>query len=318
VVDDDGMRTPLGLRALARVVDHERVEERQVGDGGVGIARGRQGQGLARQPFEGAVLAEVHDGVGPPTALGPGGCQPPVEGQVVVRGRDVGGMVSGDRIGAEPSRRLDGDQHVAKVQAREVHRVAVDVHLAGRRPPQPLHLAPGLRRQAGEPVAIGRRVKAADGPFQFHHAQLGVLVGEPCGQLVHQGVPAGRDPVDSIAGAGHGTEQLDGRRRRVEADGVAQPGPLGRVGREHDGDPPDGDRDPAKLGGAHRQRGEPGGALGIGPGGHDVRAGLPRGVDHFLVGEGRSDDPAVELGDGHPCGHLQRRQARVVRQPQRT
>ena len=163
VVDDDGVRPPLGLRALARVVDHERVEERQVAEGGVGVARGRQGQGLARQPLEGAVLAEVHDGVGPPTALG-GGCQPPVEGQVVVGGRHVGGVVGGDRVGAEASRRLDGDQHVAEVEAGEVHRVAVDVHLAGRRPPQPLHLATGLRRQAGEPVAVGRRVKAAGGP----------------------------------------------------------------------------------------------------------------------------------------------------------
>ena len=43
VVDDDGVGAALGLGALARVVDHEGVEERQVAEGGVGVAAAPRG-----------------------------------------------------------------------------------------------------------------------------------------------------------------------------------------------------------------------------------------------------------------------------------
>ena len=75
------MRPPLGLGALARVVDQERVDQRQVAERGVGAARRRHAQRLAGQPLQVAVLAEVHDGVGAETAVV---VQPAVGGQVVV------------------------------------------------------------------------------------------------------------------------------------------------------------------------------------------------------------------------------------------
>jgi hypothetical protein len=84
VVDDHGVGPSLGLGALARVVDHEGVDEGQVAEGGVGGAGGGQAHALARQPLEVAVLAHVDDGVGPPPAV-----EPAVEGEVVVGGGEI-------------------------------------------------------------------------------------------------------------------------------------------------------------------------------------------------------------------------------------
>ena len=67
VVDQDGVRAALGLGALARVVDQERVDQRQVAERGVGAARRRHAERLAWQPLQVAVLAEVHDRVGAET-----------------------------------------------------------------------------------------------------------------------------------------------------------------------------------------------------------------------------------------------------------
>ena len=96
VVDDRRVRAALGLRALAGVVDEERVDHRQVAERGVGAAaRGQRGV-LAGQPLERAVLAEVHDGVRLEPVL-----QPAVGAQVVVRRREVGVVVDRDRVLAE-------------------------------------------------------------------------------------------------------------------------------------------------------------------------------------------------------------------------
>ena len=64
VVDDRGVRAALGLRALARVVDQEGVDQRQVAERRVGAAGGGQRGVLAGQPLQVAVLAEVHHRVG--------------------------------------------------------------------------------------------------------------------------------------------------------------------------------------------------------------------------------------------------------------
>ena len=69
VVDQHGVGAALGLGALARVVDQERVDQRQVAERGVGAAGRRHAQRLAGQPLQVAVLAEVHDGVGAETVL---------------------------------------------------------------------------------------------------------------------------------------------------------------------------------------------------------------------------------------------------------
>ena len=84
MIDHHCVGAALGLGAFARVVDHERVEERHVTERGVGPAACRQGERLAGEPFEGAVLAEVHDRVGTPHLV-----EPAVERQVVMGWRQV-------------------------------------------------------------------------------------------------------------------------------------------------------------------------------------------------------------------------------------
>ena len=102
VIDDHRVRAALGLRALAGVVDDEGVDERQVAEGDVGPAVRRQPQPLPREPLERAVLAEVHHGMD-------GLAEVLVEREVALGRRQVGRVVHGDGVLAEPARRLDGD-----------------------------------------------------------------------------------------------------------------------------------------------------------------------------------------------------------------
>ena len=132
---DHRVGAPLGLGALAGVVDHEGVEERDVAERDVGVAAGDSAERLARQPLERAVLAQVDDGVGAPALV-----EPAVEGQVVVGGRQVGRVVDGDGVVAVAPRRLDGDEHVAEVEAAEHERAVVDPLAPGRRSPLPVDL----------------------------------------------------------------------------------------------------------------------------------------------------------------------------------
>ena len=130
VVDDHGVHAALGLHALAGVVDDERVDERDVAERGVGRALGRERERLAGQPLERAVLAEVHDRVGAPDAV-----EPPVAGEVVVRGRQLGVVVDADRVVAVAARRLDRDEDVAELEPGDHEVVAVDEAIARRRAP---------------------------------------------------------------------------------------------------------------------------------------------------------------------------------------
>ena len=149
VVDDGGVPAPLGLGALARVVDDERVDQRQVAEHRVGRAAGGQAEALAGQPLQRAVLAEVHDGV-----RAEAGFQPAVGGQVVVAGRQVGVVVDGHRVLAEPARRLDHHDHVPEPQAGQHDVAVVGVQLTGRLAP----VLPDGRLQRGgqrrEPLLV--------------------------------------------------------------------------------------------------------------------------------------------------------------------
>lgn len=110
VVDEHRVRAPLGLGALAGVVDQEGVDQRQVAQCGVGAAGRRHAQRLTRQPFQVAVLAEVHDGV-----RAEPGIQPVVGSKVVMAGRQVRVVVDGDRVVPETPGRLDHQHQVARL-----------------------------------------------------------------------------------------------------------------------------------------------------------------------------------------------------------
>ena len=100
-----------------------------------GAAGGGHARGLAGQPLQVAVLADVHHGVRAEAVA-----QPVVGGQVVMAGRQVGVVVDRDRVRAEPARRLHQHHDVPGAQ-RGQHDLAVgvpaavDEQLAGRRGP---------------------------------------------------------------------------------------------------------------------------------------------------------------------------------------
>jgi hypothetical protein len=63
VIDNDGRSPALGLCSLTGAVDDERIQLGEGAEHRLGIAFFAEGNGLARQPFEIAVLAVVDDGL---------------------------------------------------------------------------------------------------------------------------------------------------------------------------------------------------------------------------------------------------------------
>ena len=125
MVDDHRLRAPLGLAALAGVVDDEGIEVRERAEGDLGEAFGGECQRLPRQPFEIAVLAHVDDGVD--VERGP---EPGIEGEVAVR-RDEGCVVIGfERIDVVAARGLDADDDVAKRECCQAEGIALDEGVA--------------------------------------------------------------------------------------------------------------------------------------------------------------------------------------------
>jgi len=138
----------------------------------VGAARRREREGLAREPLEVAVLAHVHDGM---RAEIP--CQPVVHSEVVVRRREVGVVIDGDRVLAEATRRLHEDDDVAGPDAGRDEfavggGVAVDEDLARR-------LAPVLPDGVAQLGGQGLEVLAVAGGGDAHGLAAQLLLGEP-------------------------------------------------------------------------------------------------------------------------------------------
>ena len=126
MIDDHRGSPPLRLRALAGIVDDERVDVRQRAERDLRKAVGRERQRLARQPFQIAVLAHVDDRV---RAEFP--AQPAIEREIAVRRRQVRVVVAGARVDVVAARRLDPDHDVAERQHRErecaVHHMGIRV-----------------------------------------------------------------------------------------------------------------------------------------------------------------------------------------------
>ena len=118
-----GVRAALGLGALARVVDQERVDQRQVAERGVGAARRRHAAASCRAATPGCRACR---GARPRPRRKPR-ADPVVGGQIVVARRQVGVVVDRDRVLAEAPRRLDHQHDVAGLQrgdARSRRRVS--------------------------------------------------------------------------------------------------------------------------------------------------------------------------------------------------
>ena len=321
VVDDRGVRAALGLRALARVVDEERVDQRQVRDGRVRGAVSREGGVLARQPLQRAVLADVHQRV----RAEPVG-QPAVGGQVVVGRRELGVVVDRHGVLAEPAGWLDEQHHVAGLQGGQDELAGVVDEQGPRRlAPRLDHLVAQSRGQVGGPtqVVLGGDPDVAVGelrsrePLLVLAARVDERVDEGVSGLGVGGVgllveelrdrPVVRAEVVTLVA--HAAQQADRGYRGVQADGVADAGVLGRVRRQDQRDLAVGGSYVAQPGVGHGDPGDARAPLGVG----DV-AGQAVGVD-LLERERGGDDATVELGDRDLVGRVQRVDAVVRLRP---
>ena len=124
VVDQGGVRAAFGLGALPRIVDQERVDQRQVAQRGVGAAGRRHAERLTGQPFQVSVLAEVHDGV-----RAEYGVDPVVGRQIVMAGRQIGVVIDRDRVLPETAWRLNHQHDVARLHCGD-HDLAVRIAAA--------------------------------------------------------------------------------------------------------------------------------------------------------------------------------------------
>ena len=88
VVEDHCLGPPLGLAALARVIDDERIQVGHRSEGPLREAVRREAHPLAGEPFQVAVLAHMHHRVGRELRS-----DPEVVGQIGVGGGQVGAVV---------------------------------------------------------------------------------------------------------------------------------------------------------------------------------------------------------------------------------
>ena len=93
-------------------------------------ARFGQGERLAGQPFQIAVLAEVDDHVNAEAST-----QPRVKGEIMMRRNEVGIVVTGHGVDVVAARGLNADNNVAELQQSKFEDVVEDLWIILRSPP---------------------------------------------------------------------------------------------------------------------------------------------------------------------------------------
>ena len=130
VIDDHRRRAALRLTALARIVDQERIDQRRRAERDFRPAGFRKTERLARQPFEIAVLAEMHDRVGAERLP-----YPRIEREVVVWRDEIGIVVRRLWVDGVAALRLDADHDIAEAMDGETERAVREEWIALGRPP---------------------------------------------------------------------------------------------------------------------------------------------------------------------------------------
>ena len=149
VVNNGGVGTALGLRPLAGVVDDERVEQWHVVHCHFRVTGRREANAFTRQPLQGAVLAQVQNGVGPENVA-----YPAVIGDVMVSGSHFRAVVNGDGVVAEPPWGLQADKYVAQIDSGDGQAAVGAVDLPGRLAPVPGEFFPHILREGREPFTV--------------------------------------------------------------------------------------------------------------------------------------------------------------------
>ena len=101
MIDDHRLRTPLGLGALAGVIDDEGIDMRHWSQNCLGQTVFTHGQSLTRQPFQITMLTHMHNRL----------CllvmpDPKIEGQIIVWRDKIWGMIGFHRVNIITARRL--------------------------------------------------------------------------------------------------------------------------------------------------------------------------------------------------------------------
>ena len=149
MADGHGGDAALGLRRLSRIADEERIEHRQRADDGLGEACGRQRHGLAGQPFERAVRAHMHDGIGIGDVP-----QPETEGEQGMARRQRRIVIGGAPVGDAPAIGRQRHQQIAELRCAEAEGAVADIGIGFGRAPRVIdamsRLRPEARRAGGD------------------------------------------------------------------------------------------------------------------------------------------------------------------------
>ena len=297
MVDDDGMRAPLRLRTLARIIDDERIKQGHVRQQRIGETLLRHPDTFARQPFKSAVLADVDNRIGAPHIA-----QPAVQRIVMVRRRQVGLVINGVRVHAVAARRLQRHEHIAQFNAGQSQMVVMHIRDTGRRAPLLRHFLLHFQRQVGQPLRILRCRHAPDCMLQLLRREVGIVVGAAVDQLMNQGGAVGRHVAQQITGIAHRLQDRHQRSGCIQADGVTDLRRFAvRIGK-NECDAFILVRFPFQLGETGRQTGHAGNTVGH-----------RRIVDRFIRPGGarlerdrHRDNAAIEFGQHHVHRRVER------------
>ena len=309
MIDDHRLSAALGLRALARVVDDKRVQVRHRPEHEIGPAACAERHALAGQPFEAAVLADVHHGV-----AGKHLAQPAVERQVGVRGHEVGVVVAGQRVQVVTARRLDTDKYLPTAQPGE-HKAPLAQHrVVLRRAPARQHRLAADPRQARE-----KRLVIGHGQALIRRAQgpVGRVVGDAGLEAAQQRIAVCRDIRHPVALRGETAQDGEHRRRRVQTHTVAQAPFTGGVVGQDQGQALVGVGLAAQGTPGAGQPGHEGDALVVGPVAHHVGLGQRAAVIQALETHRPGNNTPVHLRHRHVHGDVARPQALRVALPGR-
>ena len=304
VVDDDRRSTPLGLDPFAGVAYDVRIDVRDRILDGIGAAVTGEGDGLPRQPFQGAVSPHVYHRLRSEDVP-----EPAVVCEVLMGHHRQRVVVALLYVPAAVG--LESHEDIPENRSWDRDPPVHGVEVAGRPPPSVLHPRFGGIGQRPIPLIVLLRTNQVQGP------PADLLVGYPIeivGQSRQEGVhqlPRGlgdRIP-DIIPVVPHPVQYVDDAGERIETGGSAGVRRLGRIHVQEYGDLP------IRVGCVAEHR----------PHHRDIRdAVVPVVNRHVHAGavlqllrgaRWDGDYLPVELGMGDVEGHLRRRQAVDVRLP---
>ena len=231
MADEARCAAALRLYALADNRDPVGIYVGQITERDVGIAFVRERRALARQPLQGAVRADVNNGVRPPQIA-----QPVIKADVVMRGRGVGRMQQLARLLAEAARRLHREKDIAVERAGHEQRAVVVEHLARRFAPILSQMFLDLLRQRLEESFILCRRKLPVGILYLLFTHEAAVIRRVIRKNIHELLAALRHEIDAIARLAHLREQAAHALWRVKPRRTADVRIRRRIVVKDDGD----------------------------------------------------------------------------------